>query len=765
MASLPDMIMIPTEAARSNYDLALSLARDGYHVFPCQPCGPEEKRPYNGVMWATQSTTDEARIAAWWERWPDAMPGIDLKKSGLIVIDLDGEYGIDDWRALVAGREMDDAPIVSTPSGGQHWYFRQPSTPLGNSRGDLPKKRTNPATGKAQGIDVRGAGGYVIAPGSMKGDGRYYVPERGDFTQCPVMPNWLVKILCGTAPSRTRFVAPLHPASDNRLSSYGQAALEDEANAVAMAAPGTRNETVNTSAFRLGQLVGGKCLSERKAYDVLASAVLSWGVKPNDKALGPRGTIQRALKAGMAHPRTIPDDPTDSRTLVDISGLLVDKETVEIIEDQPAAAPGAKSLNDLPWANPNRWLEPKGLIAAMAEWIIASSRRPNRPLAIASAIAVMSGICGRHLFSPTHSAMNLYIICLAPTAVGKGRPLSAIGEILRAAGLARLHTTAKAFSVSAIEAMVVEHPCCVATADEIGANLLTRMSHKKSSTHETAMRGAFLELYSREYGQPPYATHQRAGSASVEVPSPSLSLYGTSTPESFYESLTSGSVKDGFLNRFLIVNAAPRAGVHDFEPEMRRVPDSIIEAIRGVIPSAAGRGNISEAIDVFSPVAEPEAHILRWDDESTYQASREFEENVLAVGDANPDIQPFIGRVFENSVRLAGLHAVSRAGRMATVTIHDLEWGASLAIASARHVIDGAALMMSSSDYEANLNTIRKAIADAGTITRMDLLRRVRSVSARERDEVIKHLIEGGWIEQVCIETQGRYAVGWRWLG
>ena len=48
-----------------------------------------------------------------------------------------------------------------TAGGGFHYFFRQPvGSLLGNRRGSLP-----------DGVDVRGAGGWIVAPGSTRPDG------------------------------------------------------------------------------------------------------------------------------------------------------------------------------------------------------------------------------------------------------------------------------------------------------------------------------------------------------------------------------------------------------------------------------------------------------------------------------------------------------------------------------------------------------------------------------------------------------------------
>ena len=229
------------------------------------------------------------------------------------------------------------------------------------------------------------------------------------------------------------------------------------------------------------------------------------------------------------------------------------------------------------------WTKPEGLLGAITGWIMLTSRRPNRPMAVASAVAVLSAVCGRHLYGPTGTALNVYIVCLAGTAAGKDRPLSAPGAILAAANLHRLHTTAKGFSVSALEQMMIDHPCCLATVDEIGASLFARMSHKHASTHEQGMRSVLLELWSRDQFKGPFSTTRHAVQkgghkvpGSVSTPRPNLTLFGASTPEAFYASLTAGSVKDGFLNRFLTCEAAPRGKAQEVSETDGEVPEEIV---------------------------------------------------------------------------------------------------------------------------------------------------------------------------------------------
>lgn len=113
-------------APKSNLDVALELAEVGVSVFPAT----SDKKPL--VKWRDESTTDSAKIKAWWRQFPNALPAIDVGKSGLVVIDADrhgGPDGVQAFYELVKelGLDVSACPVVRTPSGGLHFYFRQPS--------------------------------------------------------------------------------------------------------------------------------------------------------------------------------------------------------------------------------------------------------------------------------------------------------------------------------------------------------------------------------------------------------------------------------------------------------------------------------------------------------------------------------------------------------------------------------------------------------------------------------------------------------------
>ena len=141
-------------------DAALAYAARGWHVFPVK--GDKAPRTLHGLK---DASTEDAQIRRWWSQWPDA--GVAIRTgavSGLVVLDVDPDRGGDDALHEYERERgvLPMTPRVKTPSGGAHFYFRHPGGRVPNSTDQL-----------GQGLDVRGDGGYVVAPPSRLRSGRY----------------------------------------------------------------------------------------------------------------------------------------------------------------------------------------------------------------------------------------------------------------------------------------------------------------------------------------------------------------------------------------------------------------------------------------------------------------------------------------------------------------------------------------------------------------------------------------------------------------
>ncbi|MEP4703341.1 MAG: bifunctional DNA primase/polymerase, partial [Hyphomicrobiales bacterium] len=123
---MPDIShSLDEKQAGHNKQVALKLANQGFHVFPCRSRdgkGGKAKSPCGGIKWREGSTTDLGRIHDWWSKSTKAAIGLDLSKSRLLVIDCDRhDEAVDGVKAFVALMDEhdfnpSDCPSVSTPN-------------------------------------------------------------------------------------------------------------------------------------------------------------------------------------------------------------------------------------------------------------------------------------------------------------------------------------------------------------------------------------------------------------------------------------------------------------------------------------------------------------------------------------------------------------------------------------------------------------------------------------------------------------------------
>ncbi|MBF6301984.1 bifunctional DNA primase/polymerase [Nocardia amamiensis] len=295
--------MSAASAARTTLRRAAQdAAARGFWVFPL---GPGSKKPaLRRRNWKDLATRNPEVIARAWRRAAFNI-GIACGPSRLLVLDLDPSHGEPpppEWEGARHGRDVlarltaahrVPYPIhtyrVATPSGGEHIYFTAPEAPeLGNSSGRLGWR-----------IDTRGAGGYVVAAGSvLRGGAPYRLLD--DRSPAP-LPDWLITALTPPPPPPPTTV---HLA-EVRVDAYVHAALVAQFERIVAAPRGQRHDTLLSAAGSIGRLVGAGMLTRDDAHQVLRGAA--------DSHIGIDGFTEReaervisdGLDFGIARPRRI----------------------------------------------------------------------------------------------------------------------------------------------------------------------------------------------------------------------------------------------------------------------------------------------------------------------------------------------------------------------------------------------------------------------------------------------------------------------------
>lgn len=255
-------------------------------------CKRKAKHPI-GKAWEKRASAEPTIVRAEFMRHPNASVGIATgAASGIVVIDVDGEEGEAKLRELEARfGKLPPCPQVRT-SRGRHLYFAAPSGVA------IPCRVGDSERGLGKGIDIRGEGGFVVAPPSVHESGFRYAWEVSLVADAglPILPAWVVAAI-SEAPYSAR--APEPPSrsyvGESRSSKWAEGALESECAIVRKCQPGARNHTLNTAAFNLGTLVGGGKLHAARARGALLDAALVSGLSVPEAIK----TIESGLAGGM----------------------------------------------------------------------------------------------------------------------------------------------------------------------------------------------------------------------------------------------------------------------------------------------------------------------------------------------------------------------------------------------------------------------------------------------------------------------------------
>lgn len=287
---------------------ARQYVSQGFSVIPILP---GEKRPATGwEQWQTQRPND-AQLIKWFRDLKVTALGVVTGQvsGGLSILDIDG----DGWEIAEADLfevfpELQYSRLVRTGSGKRHIWLLfadlsvdgMPLTRRVFRRPDLDAQ-----------IELRANRHQTLAPPSRHPNGRCYEFLNPDapLVELP-NPETLLNYLSAWAMRQRQSPGLVQPTAyfpnHNR---YAAAALSNEVRNVQCAPPGTRNDTLNVAAFSLGQLVGNGLLDQSLVEFQLLEAALQTGLSQREII----ATIRSGLRAGIAHPRVLPNTASSRR--------------------------------------------------------------------------------------------------------------------------------------------------------------------------------------------------------------------------------------------------------------------------------------------------------------------------------------------------------------------------------------------------------------------------------------------------------------------
>jgi hypothetical protein len=322
-------MVVKTLSAREQelLDAALDYAGRGIPVFPCEANGKRPLIKHDARPWGQTTDLDEVR-AYWGDIYAGCNIGIPTgEPSRVFVLDVDKKGGAEGHvtlATLIAQHgPLPDTIEAATPSGGNHYLFQH-----------IPGIR-NTAGKLGNGLDTRGDGGYIVAvPSSIDGKRYRWTCPPGLFVVAKA-PQWLVDLLL-------REDKPAPPPQDytprKAPDAYVQRALDEEYAAVRGASPGTRNDQLNTSAFKLFTMVENYGLDAHVVEQAMTEAALACGLQHHEI----KSTLMSARRGGLqkSRPPLPAQEVRPAHNPFQVAAPVVetvehDPETGEIREDAP----------------------------------------------------------------------------------------------------------------------------------------------------------------------------------------------------------------------------------------------------------------------------------------------------------------------------------------------------------------------------------------------------------------------------------------------
>ena len=257
---------------------------------------------------------------------------------------------------------------------------------------------------------------------------------------------------------------------------------------------------------------------------------------------------------------------------------------------------------------------PPGLLGEIAQFIYQAAPRPVPEIAIAAAIGLMSGICGR-AYNVSSTGLNQYVLLLAKTGRGKEAIQSGISKLIAAVrqqvpSIEECIGPDEIASGPALYKYLNKNHSFVSVLSEFGLRLAS-MSDGHGNGANVSLRRMILQMYAKsgfnDVAHPSIYSDKDKNIAAI--PSPSFSILGESTPHTFYKNLNEEMISEGLLPRFLLIEYDGERVAENVDHAQAKPDPQLIDKLAQIAANAATVQN-SQPRRVITVNFSPEALVL-----------------------------------------------------------------------------------------------------------------------------------------------------------
>jgi len=386
--------------------------------------------------------------------------------------------------------------------------------------------------------------------------------------------------------------------------------------------------------------------------------------------LGKRPKAARNSYVNMMLNRAFDNQPPQ----VNIDAL---QEQIRQVMENPAPqaveAP-AKPIDDV-------YSVPAGLLGSIARYIYQASPRPVPEIALAAAIGLMSGICGRS-YNVSDTGLNQYTMLIAKTGTGKEAMASGIAKLMaevqkKVPASSEFVGPGSIVSSAALIKYVNKNPSFVAILGEFGATM-EQMASPRGMPNIKQLKGEFLNIYGKSGNTDVYrpSIYSNAENSTSMLKSPAFSILAESAPDSFFPHIDERLIVDGLLPRFTIIEYT------GLRPDLNKganvePPAMLVQQVAELCAHSLMLNSHSAAAQVQLT---PEADLLsdKFDRECTKR-----------INDSHMDaVQHIWNRVHLKVLKLSSLVAIGINPFQPVITKEMFEWAVRIVTHSADRLLE-----------------------------------------------------------------------------
>lgn len=317
---------------------------------------------------------------------------------------------------------------------------------------------------------------------------------------------------------------------------------------------------------------------------------------------------------------------------------------------------------------------PSGLMGEIAQFIYQASPRQAPEIAIAAAISLVAGICGRAYNTFTGTGLNMYVLVLAKTGRGKEGAASGIDKLMNIVRVS-VPTATRFLGPGTINSgqALIKHlnqtsNCFVSVLGEFGITI-DRISNPFANSADKMLYQALLDLYNKSgFGQSIKASIYSKKEDNVSATeSPAVSIFGESTHKLFYGSLNEDMIAAGLLPRFLIIEYNGKREYLNEDCHLVQPSFQLVERVGALVAHCETVMSSGKVVTV--PADEAATKMLRELDRSSTDSINLAQDDVIAE---------LWNRAHMKVLRLSSLIAVGVNPYNPMVTAEIVQWSIDL---------------------------------------------------------------------------------------